>query len=1054
MTGKRTFGLLALLLAALVTTGYGQTAVVGNFEGSLDGWYTDTWTAGTIALSATGATVGTGAMEVSAPGGYKQCTKASVKSQMAILANKYAKITAEVTAFAADTTSTWMQVGMVLNCQGDDGNGANNNIGWQDLGTQGVALDGKPHKLIWWLSDALTTKIAGADDKIGWFETLLISNVDGAATAKFYVDNIKVSYEASAQIGDFESGLDGWFTDQWVSGAVALSDKGATVGTGTMEITGPGGWKAQTKIDAKSYLADLANKGASVTMDVTAFAADTTSTWMQVGLVLNAQGDDGSGANNNIGWNDFGTQGVALDGKPHRLTWWLPDALTGKIAGADDKIGWFELEIVSNVDGAATAKFYVDNIRIFGLPLAAPAAKATDFILGNFEQQLDGWVVGGGADVRYSDTNGVTLDKYSLDVWIANGAWNQDVLVMNLLDPNNAAALAAFKSNTKLSVDVTRLVRDWPVDDIPGWNEIIMIVNAGGDGWSMWETVGKLVSWKQTDGDKTLTAVFDYAPYLARMNLDNMTWCELHLGINANDASYAGWVWFYLDNMKLIGGGTALYPKPANAAIDVDINTQLSWSGGAYAAKHNVYLGTDRGAVTTADGAGNASVTFTEVDGASFDPTGLEFNTEYFWRVDAVNDVNPDSPWKGATWSFKTANAIVVDDFESYTDAPGAEVFSTWADGVGTDEIAPNGTGAMIGLYPDPINGTFCDTTTVHGGKQSMPLHYENTPFTTSEAIRTWAAPQDWTRNGYDTMSLYVHGKAANGVDPLYLIIKDSDGKTATKTCDIATILTAEDWTLWEFPTSDLAGVDLTKVIQMTIGVGNPQGGPSKAIGNVLIDDIQIGVKPMGLVAYYKLEGNLLDSSGNGHDGTFGGDASRPAKFVAGPTGFGQGLLFDKGVPNQCVELGTFNPSIATGKLTVALWAKWEGLSGQWQGLIGKRDGWAADNMMWDIEIHKDDGTIQFRRNGSNGVPAGQTLQVGTWTHLAATFDGTTARFYINGTEAGSASFTFGSDTEAALHFGTNDTAEGNSFNGSLDEVRIYDKALTATEVKALLTPQ
>ena len=59
----------------------------------------------------------------------------------------------------------------------------------------------------------------------------------------------------------------------------------------------------------------------------------------------------------------LGGQDVARDGQPHTYTWELPDALTAKIAGADDNIAWFELALVSNLDGASVTKFYIDNIQ-------------------------------------------------------------------------------------------------------------------------------------------------------------------------------------------------------------------------------------------------------------------------------------------------------------------------------------------------------------------------------------------------------------------------------------------------------------------------------------------------------------------------------------------------------------------------------------------------------------------------------------------------------------------------------------------------------------------
>ena len=119
-----------------------------------------------------------------------------------------------------------------------------------------------------------------------------------------------------------------------------------------MQVDNAGGWKLNTKLDVKAHLALLGTKGVKVTADVTAFAADMTTTWMQVGMVVNAQNNNDNGANNNLGWNDLGSQDVVRDGKPHTYTWVLSDALTAKIAVADSTIGWFELALISNLDGA------------------------------------------------------------------------------------------------------------------------------------------------------------------------------------------------------------------------------------------------------------------------------------------------------------------------------------------------------------------------------------------------------------------------------------------------------------------------------------------------------------------------------------------------------------------------------------------------------------------------------------------------------------------------------------------------------------------------------
>ena len=531
--------------------------------------------------------------------------------------------------------------------------------------------------------------------------------------------------------------------------------------------------------------------------------------------------------------------------------------------------------------------------------------------------------------------------------------------------------------------------------------------------------------------------------------------------VNANDPLYAGPVWFYIDNMRLSGGGIALNPKPASGAKDVNTETQLSWTAGAHATSHNLYLGTSNSAVAGAKDNSDPSVTFVQLNGTSFDPNGLKFDTQYFWRVDAVNDTNPDSPWTGPVWNFTTGNFLVVDDFESYTNDSPSRVFQTWTDGYGfsADEFFPggntgNGSDAAVGhdiWSPGTVHQTIMETTTIHSGSQAMPLYYDNKGVGYSEATRTWAQPQNWTVNGFSAMKLYAYGKADNVADPLYVRVEDSAGKAATVTYSGPAVLTTEVWTEWTISLADFTGVNMAAIKKMAIGVGS-KTAVSKAAGILLIDDIRIAFQPVGLVAYYKLENNLLDSSGNGHDGTLAGDAALPASYVNGPTGFGKGMLFEGTGGHQYVDIGTFNPSAATGQLTVALWAKWDGLTTAWQGMIGKRrDNWSASTMMWQIEAHQTSGAVRFQREGSGDIAiTAAGLPIGQWNHIAVTFDGTTARTYLNGVLVTEAAFSFGVDREAPVQFGADTAGGGNSFNGALDEIRIYDNVLSEAQIKQL----
>jgi hypothetical protein len=187
-------------------------------------------------------------------------------------------------------------------------------------------------------------------------------------------------------------------------------------------------------------------------------------------------------------------------------------------------------------------------------------------------------------------------------------------------------------------------------------------------------------------------------------------------------------------------------PQPATGATGQDITATLNWRPGREAASHNVFLATDPNAV--AQGTAPAQT----VAAHSFDPGTLLYGTTYYWRVDEVNTVT----YPGDVWSFTTQEFAAVDDFESYTDDEGSRIYESWVDGW------TNGTGSVVGYLQAP----FAETRIIHGGKQAMPMEYNNvnTPYY-SEATRTFDTAQDWTASGADTLSVWFRGQAAGFVD-------------------------------------------------------------------------------------------------------------------------------------------------------------------------------------------------------------------------------------------------------------------------------------------------
>jgi hypothetical protein len=233
--------------------------------------------------------------------------------------------------------------------------------------------------------------------------------------------------------------------------------------------------------------------------------------------------------------------------------------------------------------------------------------------------------------------------------------------------------------------------------------------------------------------------------------------------IDESDGSetHKGDVWSFTTEGAVTG------PNPVNGATDVKPSVTLKWVAGAVAASHEVYFGTD------ADAVKNATTTSPEYKGPkalgeeSYDPGKLAINTEYFWRIDEVNDASSDSPWAGNVWSFTTGDFFVIDDFEDYN-SDDNQIWFAWHDGLGagvpgTPGYLPgNGTGSAVG---DETTNSYTEETIVHGGNQSMPIAYDNDKqgfAKYSEVEYTLTDQRDWTEEDVVNLSLWFRGYSAS----------------------------------------------------------------------------------------------------------------------------------------------------------------------------------------------------------------------------------------------------------------------------------------------------
>lgn len=267
--------------------------------------------------------------------------------------------------------------------------------------------------------------------------------------------------------------------------------------------------------------------------------------------------------------------------------------------------------------------------------------------------------------------------------------------------------------------------------------------------------------------------------------------------------------------------------RPANGAVDVRQNQILKWLPADQAASHRVYFGKDKEAVR------NAGISSPEYKGSknlgseSYDPGKLDWNTLYFWRIDEMDSLG--NPAKGPLWSFTTADFLVVDDFEDYTDNDAANeaIWQSWIDGFD----APTINGSQVGYTMPP----YAEQTIVHSGLQSMPFTYDIDQ-KYAEATMALTYPRDWTEKGVDTLTIWFHGNILNDAAPMYVALNGSaavfhDDPKATQ---------IHAWTQWDIPLKAFAdkGINLANVSSIAVGIGDKSKLQAGGSGKMYFDDI------------------------------------------------------------------------------------------------------------------------------------------------------------------------------------------------------------------------
>jgi hypothetical protein len=204
-----------------------------------------------------------------------------------------------------------------------------------------------------------------------------------------------------------------------------------------------------------------------------------------------------------------------------------------------------------------------------------------------------------------------------------------------------------------------------------------------------------------------------------------------------------------------------------------------------------------------------------------------------------------------------------------------------------------------------------------------------------------------------------------------------------------------------------------------------------------------------GLIAHYKLNGDFTDASGNGNNGTNSG-----ATFSVNRNNFSLKASDFNGTNQSVVINNSTSLSQISNEITMTVWARIEGYDR------------AIDNKDYAVLLCKanNENKAQFRialtpnsysiiNNGKLGeVSSSKPIALNKWVHLAAVIKDSLAKVYLDGELVGTnvLGSTYGLEKNSPLTLGRDDAGGVEFFDGKLDDIRIYNRAVSDQEISSI----
>lgn len=210
-------------------------------------------------------------------------------------------------------------------------------------------------------------------------------------------------------------------------------------------------------------------------------------------------------------------------------------------------------------------------------------------------------------------------------------------------------------------------------------------------------------------------------------------------------------------------------------------------------------------------------------------------------------------------------------------------------------------------------------------------------------------------------------------------------------------------------------------------------------------------VIPDSGVLYFPLNDSSTPSTAiekwNGYDASITG-----ATYVSDhPTDGSTSLDFDGNGDYAEVD----NPSGVGSGLSNFSFASWiKPDTDNYTNIFGRERSGGSGSDVWSIMVQRGEQYVRVTNDSGSAVEAGEPIITDTWSHVVGTFDGSTLRYYRDGTQRDSTSLSGVlqnvSSSTAPTSMGTFSTESDFLYNGTLSESKAYAKTLTSTEVSNL----